>query len=629
MPEFDRHSDTKTRPSDRRARHPRTFDPEPYAREFEAIIDEITASPEVDSKRLDRILKRHPKDGVGLFSRAELIAGFRHFAPKRALPIDVSAWVGRLRLRPVRTLSGVTPVTVLTKPFPCPGKCIFCPNDVRMPKSYLADEPGAQRADDNAFDPYRQTWSRLETYRNIGHPVDKVELIVLGGTWSFHPESYQVWFVKRCFDALHDFGRGIDGRREAEAAQPVVRFGAQGERVVRGSHDGTEPNYNQVVCRLLFDQWGDSLLGAAETADWSELEAVQRANETAPCRSVGLALETRPDHISLEEVQRLRRLGATKVQIGIQSLSDRVLRANRRGHDVAATRRAMRLLRAAGFKIHAHWMPNLRGATPEGDVRDFARLFEDEDFRPDELKIYPCSLIESAELMTYYERGEWRPYSTQELVDILQACLSKTPPYCRVTRVIRDFSAHDIAAGNKIANLREVAERALQDNGGSCRDIRAREIRDTEFDPEKLEQSEIEYGTSLGREVFLQYVTPEDRLVAFLRLSLPSESCGPEEIRCSALIREVHVYGASLEIGRRESSAPQHLGFGRNLIERASDIAAASGFRDLAVISAVGTRGYYRALGFADGLLYQHRPVGQDDGSVSRQQVSARIRIRS
>ena len=188
------------------------------------------------------------------------------------------------------------------------------------------------------------------------------------------------------------------------------------------------PTYNQVVSGLLGELWGGSLLGEAETADWSELEAAQRANETASCRCVGLALETRPDHVSPEEAHRLRRLGATKVQIGIQSLSDRVLLSNRRGHDVAATRRAIRLLRGAGFKIHAHWMPNLHGATPEGDVRDFARLFDDADFRPDELKIYPCSLVESAELMTYYERGEWRPYTTEELTDVLQACLGVVPP---------------------------------------------------------------------------------------------------------------------------------------------------------------------------------------------------------
>jgi len=609
VPEFDRQDVRETRPGGRRAvRHPRAFDPKRYAREFEAIIDEITSSPELDSKRLDRILKRHPKDGVGLFSRAELIAGFRHFAPARALPIDSSEWVPRLRLRPVRTLSGVTPVTVLTKPFPCPGKCIFCPNDVRMPKSYLADEPGAQRADDNDFDPYRQTWSRLETYWNIGHPVDKVELIVLGGTWSFHPEAYQVWFVKRCFDALLDFGRGIDGRGDA-AAQHPVRIDAGDERVSRGSHDGVEPTYNQLVSRRLSDQWGNSMLGAAEQADWSELEAAQRANETAACRSVGLAFETRPDHVSPGETLRLRRLGATKIQLGIQSLSDRVLKANRRGHDVATTRDAMRELRAAGFKIHAHWMPNLHEATPDSDVHDFARLFDDADFRPDELKIYPCSLVESAELMAYYDRGEWRPYSTEELVGVLQSCLQLTPPYCRVTRVIRDFSAHDIAAGNKIANLREVAERALRDAGGECRDIRAREIRDANFDPEKLELGEVEYETSLGREVFLQFATTDDRLVAFLRLSLPAGSEGPEEIRGSALIREVHVYGASLEIGRRDHGASQHLGLGRNLIRSAEGIARKAGFDDLAVISAVGTREYYRSLGFSDGALYQHREL--------------------
>jgi len=586
----------------RRSRTP--FDPTPHRRELVAIIDEIVADPALDSRAIDRILKKYPRRGTGFFSRSEIIAGFRSFGSSLRRDLDEQTFLKRLRLRPIRTLSGVTPVTVLTKPYPCPGQCIFCPNDVRMPKSYLSDEPGAQRAEDNRFDPYLQTWNRLRAYRDIGHPVEKVELIVLGGTWSFHPEAYQVWFVKRCFDALNDFGRGLDRRAEAGAA--AARIGEPGSRLaVR------EPgaSYNQIVGAALRESHGPALLHASENASWAELEAAHRVNETAACRSVGLVVETRPDQISAEEARRIRRLGATKVQIGLQSLSDHVLAANRRGCDVAASRRALRVLRGAGFKVHVHWMPNLLGSTLDEDAEDFARLFDDPDFRPDELKLYPCSLIESADLMRHYERGEWIPYGHAELVDLLAGCLVRAPRYCRLTRVIRDFSSHDIVAGNRLTNLREVAEARVRARGGSCRDIRAREIRGSQFSPEKLRLVDQVYRTSIGDEHFLEFSTDDDRLVAFLRLSLPTSPLPDPELRGSALIREVHVYGDSLGLGRRVQGRAQHTGLGRQLIEHAAERARAAGFEDLAVISAVGTRVYYRGLDFSDGDLYQHRSL--------------------
>jgi elongator complex protein 3 len=325
------------------------------------------------------------------------------------------------------------------------------------------------------------------------------------------------------------------------------------------------------------------------------------------CRSVGLAIETRPDEITADEVLRIRRLGGTKVQIGIQHLSDRVLASNKRGHDVATTRRALALLRGAGFKIHAHWMPNLLGATEAEDIESFGQLFEDPDFRPDELKIYPCSLVASAELMVHYESGAWRPYAADELLRVVSAAIAATPRYCRITRVIRDFSAGDIVDGNKVANLREVAERALERAGLERRDIRSREIRGRVFDPERLELRETAYATSIGREWFLEFTAPGDLLVAFLRLSLPTRSAASiPELSSRALIREVHVYGGSLAIGRRDRRLAQHAGLGRRLVERASEIAREAGHANLAVISAVGTRDYYRGLGFTDGELYQH-----------------------
>ena len=322
---------------------------------------------------------------------------------------------------------------------------------------------------------------------------------------------------------------------------------------------------------------------------------------------MGLALETRPDEVDEDEVARIRRLGATKVQLGFQSLDDRVLAANKRGHDVETTRRAVGLLRRAGFKIHAHWMPNLLGATPGSDVADFERLFSDPALRPDELKIYPCSLIESAELMRFFESGEWRPYAHGELLAVLSAALERTPRYCRITRMIRDISSDDIVEGNKLTNFREIAQRALEGRGGRCRDIRAREIRGRSFAQADLTLRETRYASAHGEECFLELVTPGDEIVAFLRLSLPEPRAFIEEIAGSALVREVHVYGAAQDLGARSGKKAQHRGMGARLLDEAARRARDAGFRDLAVISAVGTRAYYRKQGFGDGILYQHR----------------------
>jgi elongator complex protein 3 len=589
--------------------------------EIMAILRAVAAHPEARGRDLDKLIRAHA--GSRLFGRDTLIRAYRQFAGEGGLPPFDPAVVERLRMKPVRTSSGVTPVTVLTKPFPCPGECIFCPNDVRMPKSYLADEPGAQRAGQNAFDPYLQAMSRLRAYQNTGHPTDKIELIVLGGTWSFYSEAYQIWFVKRLFDALNDFGAARDesaavwAALEANAA-PVT------EAVVRGAEVGGSTTYNHVVQTIYRDELRRSQLVAAElargerprspideTATWDELAAAHRANEEAGSRCVGLVVETRPDHIDEDEVRRIRRLGATKVQIGFQSLNDAVLRLNRRGHTVAATRRAVQLLRRAGFKIHAHWMPNLYGSSPEADIEDYERLFEDRDFRPDELKIYPCSLIESAELMQVYEAGDWRPYTSDELLRVLTACFMRTPEYCRLTRVIRDIPGTDIVAGSKETNFRQRVEAELARRGQRSADIRAREVRFRSVSPDALTLEELRYDSAAGREVFLQWVGPERAIAGFLRLALPDPALPPlvDELADASLLREVHVYGQAVELGESTPGRAQHSGLGSRLIERAAEIAAAEGYARLAVISAVGTRPYYRKRGFEDGALYQVREL--------------------
>ncbi len=577
------------------------FSPEQHEASLRDLLEEILRSQLLDPADYDRLLRRHPKPGGGFFSKSEVIRGFRHLNQQEGWGLEERPILEKLRMKPIRTQSGVAPVTVLTKPYPCPGRCIFCPSDVRMPKSYLSSEPGAQRAAQHQFDPFAQSFSRLTTYHNIGHETDKVELIVLGGTWSSYPESYQRWFIARCFEAMNRHGRSpVD----EEPVPPLVDF-----RDLTRCIDGRsiEESYNQVVRGFLENQglWEP----AAESTSWERLFELQQQNETAAARCVGLVLETRPDHLDLQEALRMRRLGATKIQIGLQSLSDRVLRLNRRGHDVAASRRAMFLLRQAGFKIHAHWMPNLLGSTPAEDVEDFRRIFEDADFRPDEIKIYPCSLVETAELMAYFERGDWQPYPHADLLSVVSACMELTPEYCRVTRVVRDIPGTDIVDGSRVTNLRQVVDQQIRDRGRRCGEIRSREIRHRQVDPDDLVLDRIDYDTSLGREVFLQWITPARRIAAFLRLSLPARAVDIPEIRRSAMVREVHVYGVLASLSQKEGLRSQHLGLGRRLLEEAARIAKVEGYSDLAVISAIGTRPYYRRNGFEDGELYQHRQL--------------------
>uniref|UniRef100_UPI00260971D4 elongator complex protein 3 n=1 Tax=uncultured Thermanaerothrix sp. TaxID=1195149 RepID=UPI00260971D4 len=491
-----------------------------------------------------------PLEGGGYLNKAALVAAYEQMVANGSMQAD-TALLERIRMKPMRTLSGVTTVTVLTKPYPCPGKCIFCPTDVRMPKSYLPDEPGAQRALQNEFDPYRQVRSRLLSYEANGHPTDKIELLILGGTWSVYRHDYQEWFVKRCLDALNE-------------------------------------------------------------TDSADLAEAQRRNETAPHRNVGLVIETRPDEITPEELRWLRHLGVTKVQMGVQSLDDRILALNRRGHTVAETLRAAALLRAAGFKIVMHWMPNLLGATPESDRVDFARLWT--DFCPDEIKIYPTQLLENTELYAYWQRGEYEPYSTQTLIDLIADLKPTIPEYCRVNRVVRDIPSTYVVAGNRRTSLRQDVLAELARRGQQCRCIRCREVRDRPVSPDHLIFKDLTYRAAYAEEHFLHFVTPDDRLAGYLRLSLPLPEAPRlpfADLAGAALIREVHVYGQSLPVGVEQRGAAQHIGLGTQLLQAAEALARAHGFRRLAVISAIGTRQYYEQRGFARGEYYMVRSLAQ------------------
>lgn len=547
----------------------RAFDPHRHVAALQNIFSEIVTFSDSDwdpRQTLRAVLGKYPKDGVGFYSKANLVAGY-HYLVDAGLLEAHAGLLSRIRMKPMRTASGVAPVTVLTAPAGCPAACIFCPDDYRMPKSYIHDEPGCQRAERDGFDPFLQTRGRIESFEHIGHPTDKVELLILGGTWSAYSRNYREWYVQRCFDAMND--------RAYAAASPSA----------------------------------------------SLQEALYR-NQTARHRNVGLVVETRPDWITPEEVVHLRQLGVTKVQIGVQCLDDRVLALNHRGHDVQAVREALNLLRTAGFKLHLHWMPNLYGATLETDREYFDRFFSDRAIRPDELKIYPCSVIGGTELFALYQQGRYQPYTEAELVQLLADVKPGLPPYVRVNRLFRDIPAHHIAAGVTTSNLREVVHAELHRRGTYCGCIRCREISREPITAAELELREYRYETTSTEEIFLSLEQPApgdgppSRIAGFLRLShVKSPEAGSHrflpEIAGHAMIREVHVYGPvqGLQAAAGDAGAAQHVGLGTRLLRAAARISRAAGFTRQSVIAAVGTRPYYAARNFEQGELYMHRTL--------------------
>jgi elongator complex protein 3 len=429
-----------------------------------------------------------------------------------------------------------------------------------MPKSYLSNEPAAMRALDQKFDPFNQVYQRLDALKANGHAADKIELIVKGGTWSSYPWTYRQWFIRRCFDAANSFGYP---RRRTQRT----------------------------------------------------LIAAQRLNETARHRVIGMTLETRPDRVTPLEVNWLRLLGATRIELGVQTLEDDVLRRVKRGHDVEAVARATDLLKAAGFKVDYHLMPQLPGATPESDLKTVHATFDDPRFRPDMIKLYPCVVLERTPLYRDWRAGRYEPYSDAELFETLIAAKTAVPRYCRISRLIRDIPSTSVLAGNAITNLRQGLQTEMTRRGLACDCLRCREIgRAAQLDPKLAEAAptlfDDRYEASHGTEHFLSFEDPNRRgVVAFCRLRLP----GPRdpndrdqnrhfnlmpEIRNAAFIRELHTYGVQVRIGGQDERSAQHKGLGKKLMREAERMARTAGFRKMAVISGIGVRGYYRKLGY-------------------------------
>jgi len=533
----------------------------PPARVVEAIVGSVLAEKHPTQKMLDSSIRRHlQKTGYQFPTIAHMVKAYRSLTKDTAKNEVLERL---LRCKTVRTDSGVAPITLLTKPYACPGKCVYCPTDVRMPKSYVASEPAAARALRLKFDPYVQVVQRVQALERNGHEAKKIELIVKGGTWSAYPWTYRKWFIKRCFDAANHLGQG---KRKA-------RYGS--------------------------------------------LASSQKANESAEYRMIGMTIETRPDWITPKEVVRLRELGVTRVELGVQALDDAILDLTKRGHSVQDTVRATVLLKAAAFKTDYHILPGQPGATVERDIEMFDQLFADNRFCPDMIKLYPCVVLPSAELADWHAKGLYKPLEGEELIEMMVRMQSVIPRYCRVSRLIRDFPSFEISAGNKVTNLRDVIEIRMKERGIICQCLRCREAGHRPLLPSdtKIKVFDDVYRNANGAEHFLS-VEDEARttVLAFLRLRLPEKEVATDdpklqkmfqetvssfpELKECAFVRELHTYGQALKVTDARQTAVQHRGSGKQLMKEAERLAKEHGYKYLAVISGVGVRAYYRKLGF-------------------------------
>ncbi len=438
-----------------------------------------------------------------------------------------------------RTISVVTPVAAMTRPMKCPGQCLYCPTFANTPRSYTPESPAVFRARRCDYDPSQQVALRLHVLEEMGHPTDKVELIIMGGTFLAQPLDYQYEFIKGCYDALN----------ERESAT---------------------------------------------------LEEAKRLNEAANHRCTGLCIETRPDWCREEEVERMLEFGTTRVELGVQTLDDDIYRLVRRGHLVEDVIRATSLLKEHGFKVYYHWMPGLPGSSPEQDLELSKKLFDDAHFRPDGLKLYPTMVVEGTELEKWYQEGRFIPYDFDTMVNLLVDIKAMVPRYVRISRVLRDIPPQFITGGPK-NSLRGLLRERLQERGLECQCIRCREYGHRARDGWEIGEPQMvrmDYEASGGREIFLSFEDERETLFGLLRMRIqdrPVPVLGPEQEGNLAIIRELHTFGPEVPLAEQRPDAAQHKGIGRALLREAERIAAEE-FRagQMLVLSGVGAREYYR-----------------------------------
>ncbi|MDR3063300.1 MAG: tRNA uridine(34) 5-carboxymethylaminomethyl modification radical SAM/GNAT enzyme Elp3, partial [Methanobrevibacter sp.] len=488
-----------------------------------------------------------------------------------------------LQKKPTRTMSGVAIVAIMCHPHQCPhGRCSYCPESTVAPPSYTGEEPAALRGRMYDFDPYTQTYNRLKQLYSIGHPIDKVELIVMGGTFPSRDLSYQDWFISRALTAMNDLSEELKNN-SIKNKKHYNNINMENNEI--SSYDKVKHYYPN---------------------DYVILEDVQRLNEKSKIRCIGITFETRPDYCKIEDIDRMLNFGVTRVELGVQTTYDFIYRKIKRGHSVADVVESTRLLKDCGEKVAYHLMPGLL-SNMDMDLRIFKRVFNDSKFKPDMLKIYPTLITKGSELYNEYKQGKYTPYSDEEAVDLIVKIKKILPKWVRTMRIQRDIPSNLIEAGVKKSNLGELVYKRLEEENISCKCIRCREIGHKMKNPkfsEKINDLNLddfkifkeEYDASEGREIFLSYENKtEDVLAGFLRLRMPSDKAHRKEVDSkTGIIRELHVYGNMIQIGDKNQNIGQHLGFGEKLIKNAEEIAIKNNKDKIIITSGIGARNYYK-----------------------------------
>jgi len=487
----------------------------------------------------------------------------------------------KILVKPVRTASGVAPVAIMTQPFACAhGKCTFCPGGPNsyygsVPQSYTGHEPTTMRAIRNQYDAYLQVFNRLEQYVALGHNHDKVELIVMGGTFPSMPIEYQNTFIRDAYAAMNDFSLFFYNKGILNFDKFKDFFELPGEV---GSAERTQHIHEKLLAKKTI----------------TSLAAEQQRNETAKIRCVALCIETKPDWGFLEHGNRMLEQGCTRVEIGVQSVYDDVLKHVHRGHDSKDAKKSFQILKDLGFKISAHYMPGLPLTDENRDIKGFEQLFEDKDYRPDMLKIYPCMVAPGTTLYVQWKQGKFTPLTADQAAQRIVRMKKTVPRYCRVQRILRDVPTKMWASGVEFTNLRQYIHERYKPK---CECIRCREPMGREIDKDSLNTDVMEYDANSGKEFFISVNdTKNDIIIGFCRLRFPSQFLRTEITKDSAIIRELHVYGTAAAIG--DEGAIQHKGYGKALLKKAEEIALLNGKNKMVIISGVGARMYYQKLGY-------------------------------
>ena len=486
--------------------------------------------------------------------------------------------------KPTRTISGVAVVSIMAMPLGCPhGKCIYCPGGINssfgsVPQSYTGKEPATMRAIRNNYDPYLQIMNRLEQYVVIGQIPEKVELIIMGGTFPAYPKNYRDNFIYYCYKAMNDFSRLFYKTGELEIAKFKKFF------ELPGSVDDKE-RAESVKEKL-----------RREKEKYTKtLKREQEINENSKIKCVGLTIETRPDWGRLDIGIDMLRYGTTRIELGVQTVYNNVLKRISRGHTILDTENSIRELKDLGFKLNFHLMPGLPKTSKRKDIRGMKKIFTDPRFKPDMVKIYPTMVYPGTKLHEFYKKGRFKPIRMDKATEIITEFKRITPRYCRIMRLQRDIPTK-YGEGVERNNLRQYVEAYMKKKNLVCNCIRCREIKRDKIE-EPIEYEIIEYEASGGKEFFISLKDGNDKLLGFVRLRFPGQFLRKEITPKSALIRELHVYGTAASIGKKGKI--QHKGFGKQLMEKAEEIALKNGKDKLVVISGVGVRGYYKKLGYS------------------------------